>query len=60
LYRKNSPRFLHDDDDDDDDDDDSGCVFEGTGESGTRGRKVAEKKRESNRKNPRVSPLGSH
>ena len=32
--KKNSPRFLRDDDDDDDDDD--GCLFEGTGESGTR------------------------
>ena len=30
--KKNSPRFLGDDDDDDDD----GCLFEGTGESGTR------------------------
>ena len=32
--KKKSPRFLRDDDDDDDDDD--GCLFEGTGESGTR------------------------
>ncbi len=31
--KKKSPRFLRDDDDDDDDD---GCLFEGTGESGTR------------------------
>ena len=29
--KKKSPRFLRDDDDDDD-----GCLFEGTGESGTR------------------------